>query len=336
VDSTPKKSVEATVYCGQAMRDVIRLYYASDIHGSEHLWRKFLGAASFYEADVLVMGGDMSGKRLVPIVETGPGRWEATAFGKARRVRGPEALAGLERMIRYNGFYPYRCDPAEFERLRADEAHRDDTFRTVMVDELERWMGLAHEKLAGSGTRVYVMPGNDDPWEFDDVFARAPEPVQNVEGRVVRLDGVQMLSSGWSNPTPWDSPREKTEEDLLDTFEKLAEDLEPDVPAVFNLHVPPFGSTLDLAPELTEDLRVVAKGGEANMVPVGSTAVRRFIEEHQPILSLHGHIHESRGAVRIGPTVAINPGSTYAEGVLDGAIVDIDGGRIRSHQLVSG
>jgi uncharacterized protein len=180
------------------------------------------------------------------------------------------------------------------------------------------------------------MPGNDDPWEFDEVFLRAPEPVQNVEGKVVRLDGVQMLSSGWSNLTPWDSPREKTEDDLYATFEKLAEDLDPDLPAIFNLHVPPYDSTLDLAPELTEDLRVVAKGGEANMIPVGSTAVRRFIEERAPILSLHGHIHESRGAIRIGDTVAINPGSTYAEGVLDGAVVDIDDGRVVSYQLVSG
>jgi Icc-related predicted phosphoesterase len=315
---------------------VIRLYYASDIHGSEQLWRKFLGAASFYDANVLVMGGDMSGKLLVPIVETQPDRWEAKVFGKTEGIKGEEALARLERKIRYNGFYPYRCDPAEMELLQADEAHRDQTFRRIMAEELEQWMGLAHEKLAGSDARIYVMPGNDDPWEFDEVFARAPEPVQNVEGRVVHLDGVQMLSSGWSNPTPWDSPREKTEEDLYETFEKLAEDLEPEVPAIFNLHVPPYDSTLDMAPELTEDLRVVAKGGEATMVPVGSTAVRRFIEERQPILSLHGHIHESRGAVRIGPTVAINPGSTYAEGVLDGAIVDIEDGRVRSHQLVSG
>ena len=72
------------------------------------------------------------------------------------------------------------------------------------------------------------------------------------------------------------------------------------------------------------------------MMPVGSRAVREFIEQHQPIVSLHGHIHESRGAVRIGRTVAINPGSTYGEGVLDGAIIDIEDGEVVSHQLVSG
>ena len=313
-----------------------RLYYASDIHGSEQLWRKFLNAPSFYGAEVLIMGGDMSGKLLVPIVGTEPGVWEARLFGTEQRARGEEGVEELEKRARFNGFYPYRCDPAELGRLQADENYRDRVFRRAMADELERWLAIAHEKLGGAGIPVFLMPGNDDPWEFDDVFARALDPVTNVEGRVVRFDGLQMLSSGWSNPTPWDSPREKTEEDLLESFEKLREDLETDVPAIFNLHVPPYGSTLDMAPELMEDLRVVAKGGEANMIPVGSTAVREFIERHQPILSLHGHIHESRGAVRIGRTLAINPGSTYAEGVLDAVTVDVEDGAVVSYQLVSG
>lgn len=313
-----------------------RLYYASDIHGSEQLWRKFLAAPSFYDARVLIMGGDMSGKLLVPLVETKPRVWESRVFGRNQKVKGEDAAAELERRIRFNGFYPYRCDPAEMDRLRVDQPYQDEVFKRAMAQELERWLAVAHERLGGSGARIFLMPGNDDPWEFDEVLARAPEPVENVEGRVVRFDGLQMLSSGWSNPTPWDSPREKTEEELLETFEKLREHLEPDVPAIFNLHVPPHDSTLDMAPELTEDLRVVAKGGEANMMPVGSTAVREFIERHQPILSLHGHIHESRGAVKIGETVAINPGSTYGEGVLDGATVDIEDGKVVSYQLVSG
>jgi Icc-related predicted phosphoesterase len=315
---------------------VTRLYYASDIHGSELLWRKFLNAPSFYGADVLIMGGDMSGKLLVPMVETRPGVWETRLLGRDQKAKGEPALEELEKAARFNGFYPYRCDPEEMERLQRDEHVRDEVFRRVMADELERWLALAHDKLGGAGTPIFLMPGNDDPWEFDDVLAQAPPPVVNVDGRVVGFDGLQMLSSGWSNPTPWDSPREKTEEDLLESFEKIREDLEPDVPAIFNLHVPPFDSTLDMAPELTEDLRVVAKGGEANMIPVGSTAVREFIERHRPLLSLHGHIHESRGAVKIGETLAINPGSTYGEGVLDGATVDIVDGRVVSYQLVSG
>jgi len=59
------------------------------------------------------------------------------------------------------------------------------------------------------------------------------------------------------------------------------------------------------------------------MEPVGSTAVRELIEEYQPPLSLHGHIHESRGKTRIGETIAINPGSVYSEGSLQGAVIDL-------------
>ncbi|HEX2031099.1 MAG TPA: metallophosphoesterase [Actinomycetota bacterium] len=313
-----------------------RLYFASDLHASEQLWRKFLNAPSFYGADVLIMGGDMSGKLLVPMVETQPGVWETSLFGKHQKAKGEDRLRQLEERARFNGFYPYRCDPAEMDRLERDPEYRDQRFRQVMAASLESWLEMAHDKLAGTGIPLYVMPGNDDPWEFDEVFARAPEPVENVEGRVVRFHRIQMLSSGWANPTPWDSPREKPEEELFKVFDEVARDLEEGVPAVFNLHIPPYDSTLDLAPELTEDLRVVTTGGEVSMHPVGSRAVRRFIEERQPILSLHGHIHESRGAVRIGRTLAVNPGSTYGEGVLDGAVVDIERGEVVSYQLVSG
>jgi uncharacterized protein len=315
---------------------VIRLYYASDIHGSEQLWRKFLAAASFYDAGVLIMGGDMSGKLLVPLVETATGVWEAKVFGRDQKVKGENAAAELEKRIRFNGFYPYRCDPSEMELLRADTQHQDRTFKRVMAEELERWLAMAHERLGRSDVRVYVMPGNDDPWEFDEVLARAPAPVENVEGRVVRLEGVQMLSSGWSNPTPWDSPREKTEEDLLETFEKLREDLEPDVPAIFNLHVPPYDSQLDLAAQIDDDLKIVSSGGSPVVIPVGSRAVREVIEEYQPLLALHGHIHESRGLTTIGRTTVLNPGSEYNNGTIHGAVVALAEDRVVTRQLVVG
>jgi Icc-related predicted phosphoesterase len=68
---------------------------------------------------------------------------------------------------------------------------------------------------------------------------------------------------------------------------------------------------------------------------VGSKAVRRAIETYQPILSLHGHIHESRGVATIGRTVCINPGSEYPDGVLRGAIVDFDRDGVKSYVLTS-
>jgi uncharacterized protein len=314
----------------------MRLYYASDIHGSEKLWRKFLNAASFYEADVLIMGGDLTGKVMIPLVEREPNMWIAHVFGKDQKAKGEENAAELERRLRLNGFYPIRCDEGEYQMLQRDDSHREVVFKGLMRAELERWMAIAAAKLAHSGVRCFVMPGNDDEWEIDDVLENAPAPVESVEGRVVSFDGVDMISSAWTNPTPWDSPREMPEGKLMEHLEKLAAELDGRAPAIFNLHCPPHDSGLDVAPELTVDLRVVTEGGEPKLIPVGSSAVRTLIERHKPALALHGHIHESRAATKIGPTLCINPGSAYGEGVLDGVIVDFDDGRVSSYQLVSG
>jgi Icc-related predicted phosphoesterase len=314
----------------------MRLYYAGDVHGSEKLWRKFVNAAAFYEAEVLVMGGDLTGKVLVPIVEHKPGVWVARLLGRERKAKGEDKLADLERRIRLNGFYPVRCGREEYERIEGDSQYRDRVFRITMRDELARWLNLAHDKLAGSGVRLFLMPGNDDEYDIDEVIAKAPEPIVPCDGKVLPLDGVQMLSSAWANPTPWNSPRELPEDRLFDKLVELAVGLEPEIPAIFNLHCPPFDSRLDMAPQVTDDLHVVTEGGEPKLVPVGSRAVRRLIEEYRPILGLHGHIHESRGAMTLGQTLCVNPGSLYAEGVLDGVVVDISDGRVVSHQLVSG
>ena len=314
----------------------VRLYYASDIHGSEKLWRKFLGASSFYGAEVLIMGGDLTGKVMVPLVEVAPGVWEGRLFGKRQRAKGEAKLAELERRVRLNGFYPLRCDRDQHRRLEEDERYREEVFKRVMADELARWLELAGDRLANTGVRCFVMAGNDDDWEIDEVLEKAPDPVESCEGRRVTFGGVQMISSAWANPTPWDSPRELGEDELLGRLEDLASALVPGIPTIFNLHCPPYDSGLDRAPELTEDLRVRMQGGEPNLIPVGSSAVRLLIERHQPLLGLHGHIHESRAATHIGRTLCINPGSAYAEGVIEGAVVEVDGDRIVSCQLVSG
>jgi Icc-related predicted phosphoesterase len=312
----------------------MKLFYAGDVHGSERCFRKFLNAAGFYGANVLILGGDITGKVLTPLVEEKPGRFVARVLGRVEKAKRPADLEDLESLIRFNGFYPYRCSVAEYERLHEDESYRDEVIARVMVEEVQRWVGIADAKLAGTGVRCLVMPGNDDEPVIDGVLAS--EAVENPDGRVVRVGDHQVLSSCWANPTPWDSPREEPDEALLARLEGLAGLLDPELPTVFNLHAPPFDSGLDTAPEVDAELRVVTTGGQPNLVAVGSRAVRSVIEERQPVVSLHGHIHESRGVARIGRTLCINPGSNYADGVLDGAIVELDGDRVARHQLVSG
>jgi Icc-related predicted phosphoesterase len=313
----------------------VRIYYAGDIHGSEQCWRKFLNAAGFYDAEVLILGGDLTGKALVPIVERRPGEWVAHALGRDELVTTEEGLVELEKRVRFNGFYPYRCSTDEYRQLDSDERFREHIIGTAMKLELERWMALADEKLAKSSVRCLVMPGNDDDFEIDTIIDRAGR-IENPDGRVIPIDGYQLLSSAWANPTPWNSPRELPEDELETKLDELAATLDPNLPAIFNLHCPPYDSGLDMAPQLTDDLRVVRKGGEQVLVPVGSRAVRSLIERHQPLLGLHGHIHESRNAITIGRTLCLNPGSLYAEGVIDGVLVDLDGDRVVRHQFVQG
>jgi Icc-related predicted phosphoesterase len=313
----------------------MKFYYASDIHGSETCWRKFVNAASFYRADVIVMGGDITGKAVIPIVQGPDGTWTAEYKGRLYEMSTEEELQALESRITFAGMYAHRCIEAEYEELAAAE-DRDAVFEAIMRETFRNWLELGEQRLARTGADCWVMPGNDDAWAIDSVFTDVGH-VRNCDRRVVHLrDGYSMLSLGFANPTPWDSPREVSEERLAEMIEELV----PEVPsmerAIFNLHVPPYNSELDVAPQLDDDLRITTTGGEMNVGPVGSVAVREAIERHQPLLAVHGHIHESRKAKKIGRTLCINPGSSYSLGQLDGVIVDLKGDRVRRHQFVIG
>jgi uncharacterized protein len=308
------------------------LYYASDVHGSDQCWRKFLGAGRFYEASALVMGGDLTGKAVVPI-ERGPdGSFTAEFLGETRRGSGEQSLAELTEAIRFNGMYPWVATAQEIERHRGDAAARGELFERVMLAELRRWVELADERMAPLGIEVYAMAGNDDPWSCDAVLEEASHLVA-CDLRVTRIGGHEMISCSYANPTPWASPRELDEDALYERMRALAEQLERPETAIFNLHVPPRASGLDTAFEIDDQLRIVVRNGKPHEIPVGSTAVRRLIEEYQPLLALHGHIHESRGAATLGRTLAINSGSEYATGRIHGVIVKLSDDAVLSHQF---
>ncbi|MBI3975476.1 MAG: metallophosphoesterase [Armatimonadetes bacterium] len=310
-----------------------RLFFATDIHGSEVCWRKFLNAGAFYGAGVLVLGGDMTGKALVPLVQEG-GRVEAELAGHRYLLETEDAVREMEGRIAARGFYSVRVNRSEVADLQADPGKVDALFWECMRATLERWLVLAEEKLRGRGIRCYLCPGNDDRFEVDEII-RQSVVVELAEGRVADVDGVEMISTGWSNPTPWQTHRECSEEEMGARIEQMTGLLRDPGRAIFNLHCPPYGSKLDEAPALDEALRPLY-GGQA-VRPVGSTAVRDAILRHQPVLSLHGHIHESKGVARLGRTLALNPGSSYEAGVLHGALVEIDAQRgVRSYMLVTG
>lgn len=309
-----------------------KIFFATDLHGSELCWRKFLNAGRFYDADVLICGGDMTGKAIVPIVQEN-GHFTYTLAGVQQAV-GAEQVGEVEAQIRRKGYYPLQMSVERLHELDQDAKMRAETFQQVMLEGVDRWMGMAADKLRGTGVRCFVCPGNDDEMEVDDVIRRS-DLVELGEGRMVEIDGFSMISTGWSNHTPWNTHREETEEQLGERIEAMAEQIPEPARAIFNLHCPPYKSGLDEAPAIDADLKLL-HGGRA-LRPVGSTAVREAIEKHQPLLSLHGHIHESKGAIKIGKTLSINPGSSYEEGMLMGAIIQLDPKKgIKSYQLVNG
>jgi Icc-related predicted phosphoesterase len=309
-----------------------RMYYASDIHGSEVLWRKFLNAAGAYSASVLVMGGDVTGKVVVPLVEQADG-FHVDLFGQRTVVTG-DAVEEMEHKIRNNGMYPHRMSAEEVSRVAGlTEEQREEWFAEVMRRTFDGWLALADERLDGD-TRCFVMPGNDDPAGVDDAIEAATK-VEACDGRVVSFGEWTMVSLGYANRTPFDSPRELTEEQIYERVSALAEEAGDMSRCIFNLHVPPYDSTLDTAPALDENLAVVMSGSAPKLIGVGSTAVRELIERYQPLLSLHGHVHESPGATRIGRTLAINPGSDYHTGRIAGVLLQLKGDTVR-HQFVTG
>jgi uncharacterized protein len=312
----------------------MRIFFATDIHGSEVCWRKFLNAGAFHKADVLVMGGDMTGKAMVPITGRGD-KWRVTLQEQVHELDGEAAVAAMEKRIADRGYYPIRLGPDEMAAWQADQGLVDARFKAEMLAQVGRWMALADERLAGNGIRCIVSPANDDIFEIDPIIAAA-KLVDLGESNLIDLDGFSLVSTGWANPTPWNTFRELPEDQLRERIDGLVASVGDRSRAIFNFHAPPFGSNLDNAPKIGADMRYVS-GGQA-LIPVGSKAIREAILEYAPVLSLHGHIHEGRGAVKLGRTLAVNPGSTYEDGVLQAAIVDLDPKKaeVKRYLLING
>jgi Icc-related predicted phosphoesterase len=311
------------------------IFFATDLHGSDVCFKKFVNAGKFYGAGVLVLGGDVTGKMVVPISRQTDGSYLSSFAGKDARLRSEEEVAVFETRIADMGFYPKVMSEAEFQELRNDPEAREELFHALIKRRLEEWIEFARPRLAEQGVKCFAAPGNDDAFYVDELLADSGA-IELLEGRVVELDGVEILTTGWSNETPWHTERECTEEDLRARILAMIEQVQRPEAAIFNIHVPPHGTNLDQCPKLDEDLRPVSSGGNPVMTSAGSTAVRELIETHQPLLGLHGHIHEGRGITRIERTVCVNPGSNYSEGVLNGSLIRIQSGEVRDVHLTQG
>ncbi len=318
-----------------------RLFFATDLHGSERTFRKFVNCAKFYKVDHIIMGGDIMGKFLVPIVHERDSHYRMTLQGALEHMEGADALQAAKERIETLGFYHITVEEDELHAMQADQAQIDATFHRLARERIERWIALADERLDGTGVKWYVTGGNDDPPDVLTVFDEVrSEHVVNCEGRVVMVDGLYpMANCGYSNPTPWQTPREVDETTLEELLEKAVQDVDDYTSAIFNLHVPPYDCTLDDCPKLdwsTDPPSPIVVGGVAQSAPAGSTAVRKIIEKYKPLLALTGHIHESRGLVNLGRTTVINPGSEYGEGIIRGCIITLAPGKLVGYQMTAG
>lgn len=313
----------------------VRIVFASDFHGNEMVWRKFLNSANMFKCNWLIMGGDLTGKVLTPIVLQPDGTYKADFLDQTRTVQA-SGLEEFRTLVKDHCYIPYVCDQNQFEVLeKAPQDAIEKIFADLECQTLKEWLEIIPKKLT-SDVKVLIHPGNDDKFELDEVIKADPHVIF-AEESVVSLDGEHEAACvGWSNPTPWNSPRECSEEELMTKLEKVASQVQNVDRSLFCLHCPPYESQIDQAPLLDKDLRPVMEGGRPKLIPVGSKSVRAIIEKYQPLLGLHGHIHECRGFMNIGRTRCMNPGSEYTEGILSAYLIEIDGEKIKRLQRVEG
>ena len=310
----------------------------TDVHGSGRCFRKFLNAGKFYKANAVMLAGDITGKMIVivTIVKQPDGTYLSSYAGSDIRCKSEAEVQDLEKSIRDSGYYPYRTEPNEMALLEADKSKVNELFTKLMVDTVVRWVQMAEERLRDTSIKCFISAGNDDRWEVDDALNKSTTII-NPEEKVVDLDQHhEMITLGLTNRTPWNSPREFEEAELVERIDKMAAGVKNMESCIFNLHCPPYGTVIDPAPKLDETLKPVLSGGQMVMAPAGSTAVRDAIKKYQPLAGFHGHIHESKGVASIGRTKCFNPGSEYGEGVLRGLLVDLTGKGIKSYLFTSG
>jgi uncharacterized protein len=318
-----------------------RLFFATDLHASERTYRKFINAGKFYDVDVLVMGGDITGKLLIPIIKEQNGHYRATLQGRIERFETQAELESLYGRLDVLGFYYKMMGEDEFNELHSNEQGVNALFNELARQKLIKWVDLAEERLAGTGKKCFVTGGNDDDPEVLSVINREDtKSFFACEGKMVYIDDDHsMISVGFSTPTPWKTPREVTDEELGIIIEDMAAKVPDMKKAIFNFHDPPVDSSLDTCPKLdwTKDPpEQILEGGQVVLFGAGSISVRNAIERHQPILGLHGHIHESQAVAKLGRTTCINPGSEYGEGILRGCLVNIVDGEVQGFQMTSG
>lgn len=312
---------------------MMKIFYCADIHAAETTFRKFTNAGKFYGADLVIYGGDFTGKMVVPIIKDPKGHYRCTYYGSTVALKNENELPDLEKTLRECGFYPVLFTEEEYEKLT--ESDVDRIIKEQQIKIMDAWIRLADERFGRSSIPCVFIPGNDDDFFIDPILGKT-EFMINGDGKVAEVNGYEILSLSCGHPTVFKYPRDISEEELGKKIDDLAAQVKNMSNCIFNIHVPPYDTNCDQDVQYDESLNPILDGGELATGPVGSKAVRQAIEKYQPLLSLHGHLHGSRGVSKVGRTLAVNPGSDYDSGMLRGAIIEIGANANVTYSLTSG
>ncbi len=329
----------------------LRILLVSDLHGSSVVYGKLSNAIKFYKADVVVFAGDLTGKALVPIIRddgsfslgSGVSKYLVNVFGDVKAV-GDKDLDKVVKDLRGRGYYPLVTDKAGYEELASNRDRVRETFIKLMINALEEDLGKVVTRYREAGVKLLIMPGNDDYPEIADyVRKQASDVLVPIDEDVVELNGYYFLGFGYSTPTPWNTPREVSEEELRARVERLIGNVDQSRLSrlIMVIHDPPYNTLIDQAYQLSKDFKPMIRGGEFLRTHVGSKSVRALIEEYSPLMGMHGHIHEAPGIDYVKSNTGakvpvINAGSEYSEGVLRAAYLIIEDNKLKNYFLIRG
>ncbi|MCX6223059.1 MAG: metallophosphoesterase [Bacteroidia bacterium] len=314
----------------------MKIFFATDIHGSDVCFKKLLNAQKFYQADIVILGGDMTGKMVIPIYKMQNGNFQSEILQQNFILKTKDELQKYISNTANMGLYPYLTDEDEMKTLHDNKTKADDIFKKLIVERLTQWVELADKKMKVVNSNLFVCPGNDDDYFIDDILKQSTSII-NLENKVFDIsEEYQILSTGHSNLTPWHTPREISENELEKVLTELSQKVNINKATIYNIHVPPYDSKIDECAELDSEFRVMSSLGQIKKQPVGSTAVRKIIEKNHPMLGLFGHVHEGKGMFNLNGTLCFNPGSNYQEGVLNGCLLNLGRHIVTGYQFITG
>ena len=311
-----------------------KVLFASDLHSSDVFFLKCLSTAKNFNVDVLLMSGDLTGKAIVPIVKLDSGMYVTKFMGQDYKINETE-LPPLQKDIRKCGYYWRIMSLQEYQEFKGHPERIEELFDKVTRDAVENWVRKVEEVLPKE-MRVVMNPGNDDSFAVDEILKKEPR-IEYTVGKVYNIDDDhEMINCDWVNPTPWSSPRECSDTELEKRLRAEIKKASNMSQLICDFHAPPYNTLIDSAPKLDKNMHPKTFMGQYEYEHVGSKAVRKVIEEYQPKMGLHGHIHEAAGICKIGRTVCCNPGSEYLEGTMHGYLIRLTRDGLDQQPLIGG